>query len=137
MTTPSSNKDIEHQVNAVLDAEVEHNLSRQVVRDIKQAREHALVQKHQVKQDNFSQWFSQLFQVKIIIPSAVAVTAVILVNYSSNYFQSSSEEFTNVPAMPAALLDENIPGEDLMLLKDIEFARWLALQEAESGGVVL
>lgn len=138
MTIPSSDNPVETKIKAVLDDEVEHQLPSHVINDITQARKMAL-SKAQPK--GFShvtmRTITDLLQVRFIMPAAIAATVMILVNYSGTHSNYPAIEVTKIPAMPASVLDESIPQEDLLLLQDIEFASWLALQEIESEEVVL
>lgn len=58
-----------------------------------------------------------------VAPAALAVALAVYVSYNMN---------DTIPALPADLLAAEMPPEDLSLLQDLEFADWLAQQEAEA-----
>lgn len=140
MTTPSKPestqaKKIEQLVSNALDASIDEQLSESVQRDIAAARTRALnIAKQQPRSVNHRYLVNKLkplLSFNVLVPSAVAVCAVMLVNYMQVISPSSSFDLAQYPPLPIEVLDESIPDEDLALLQDIEFAHWLATQESE------
>ena len=139
MTTPSKDKSVEQVVNTALDASISENLSEPIQRDITRARMRALNQARMQKTNQQVSTIEQvktLLSAKVLVPSAVAVCALVLVNYSQN-LTPESDQIAFIPPLPAQILDESIPSEDLALLQDIEFATWLAAQEQQNQEAIL
>ena len=142
MTTASKQKKLEQLANEALDNSIEHQLSVSVQEDIKAARIRALNAAKPSKStanDAAKPWqgIKTLLSCQVMVPSAVAVALVILVNYTQIFPADSSTELVQIPPLPAEVMDDTIPSEDLRLLQDIEFAHWLATQEAELQEAIL
>lgn len=135
MTSPSnpnsSVKDlleqrVEEQVNAALDQSV-NNLSDKAVSDITQARYAALNALH--NRPATKSVGAQLMQMvmqpfpRVALPVAAAVLIAISLNHSV---------VDPVPALPLAMVTEDVPTEDLALLEDLEFVTWLAQNEQDA-----
>lgn len=138
MTSPSSQKmatqnplskeqqqNVETHVNAALDKSVEH-LSDQALADIRSVRHAALnaLQQQQNKAgfvERFGQMIMQPF-AKVALPVAAAVLIALSLNHNS---------MDPVPALPIAMINEDVPTEDLALLEDLEFVSWLAENEQD------
>lgn len=139
MTTPSKENNVEQVVNNALDASISDNLPDSVQRDIANTRMRALNQAKLLSGAQPAPLVKQIkkiLSVKVLVPSAVAVCALVLVNYSQN-FMPESREIASIPPLPTEVLDESIPSEDLALLQDIEFATWLAAQEQQDQEAIL
>jgi hypothetical protein len=131
MKSPSEQdtKNVEQLVNAALDQSVS-NLSADKVVDISQARHkaiNALYQQHSQGQKagltvQISQMLMQPFP-RVAVPVAAAVLIAVSFNYHSTDV---------VPALPLAMVTEEVPTEDLTLLEDLEFVTWLAENEQEA-----
>jgi hypothetical protein len=130
---PAPLANVEQAVNAALDQSV-HNLSDKAVGDIYQARHAALnaLRSGQDKRHNNRSmklgFGAQLMQMamqpfpRVALPVAAAVLIAITLNV---------ETFDPVPAIPLALVTEDVPTEDLALLEDLEFVTWLAENEQD------
>ena len=139
MTTPSKENNVEQVVNNALDASISDNLPDSVQRDIANTRMRALNQAKLLsgaQPTPLVKQIKKILSVKVLVPSAVAVCALVLVNYSQN-FMPESREIASIPPLPTEVLDESIPSEDLALLQDIEFATWLAAQEQQDQEAIL
>lgn len=139
MSTPSEQKDIAQNINAELDRSVA-SLSQTKINDIVAARTKVLSGAKQASHSvGTSLWnvLNPFINHKILVPSAVAVGAVMLVNYTNLFSTHSSAELAQVPPLPIEVMDDTIPTEDLLLLQDIEFAYWLAEQDDDKQEATL
>ncbi|MGS2721100.1 hypothetical protein [Paraglaciecola aestuariivivens] len=117
MTSKSKQALVEHQVNRQLD-QANAALPEQVKLDIATARLQAQAMAKAKQQPRLKPRIS-------IMPASfatlgVAILVAALVSYQPN---------PKIPALPAAILTEEVPLEDLALLEDLEFANWLAEQQ--------
>ena len=140
MTIASKQKNIEQMANEALDHSIRHQLSESVRADIAAARTRALNAAKLTSEQSSSvanaaprpwQGIKAVLSYQVMVPSAVAVALVILVNYTQIFSADSSTELVKIPPLPLEVMDDTIPSEDLLLLQDIEFAHWLATQEAK------
>ena len=127
---PDKLTNVEQAVNAALDQSV-HNLSDKAVGDIYQARNAALNALHnqQANKQNAKKGIAEQLMQMVMQPFprvALPVAAVMLLAITLNYETSDP-----VPALPLALMTEDIPTEDLALLEDLEFVTWLAQNEQD------
>jgi hypothetical protein len=126
MKSPSNQSDsVETLVTSALDQSVD-NLSDKALSDIAQARHAAMNALYNKKQkltvaEQMTQWVKQPFP-RVAFPVAAAVVIAVSLNYS---FVDS------VPAIPLAMMTEDVPTEDLTLLEDLEFVTWLAQNEQD------
>lgn len=108
-------------------------LSDDVLADIHNAREQALNQAQhkparlRLVQSLLNRWQRMrsevlVHQFRYAAPVAVAVIVAVLVSYDSD---------KAIPALPEAFLSDDIPGEELAMLEELEFASWLAEQQQE------
>lgn len=126
MTSPSDNKglsDVEQKVNAALDHSVA-NLPQQTKDDIFKVRQAALyAAKQQMDKTSLATRIGKI--IRHPMPTvAVPVAAAVLIALSLEY--GSVEP---VPALPVAMMTEDVPTEDLSLLEDLELVTWLAENE--------
>ncbi len=116
---------VEQAVNAALDQSV-NNLSDKAVGDIFQARHAALNALHagNVKQGFSAQLMQMVMQPfpRVALPVAAALLIAVTLNVETS---------DPVPAIPLALVTEDVPTEDLALLEDLEFVTWLAQNEQD------
>ena len=124
------NVTIEHTL-AELD-KLNDNLSVKVANDISQARINALnIAKAQQTQSLFlsvktglSRFFATVLVPKTILP--VGAAAAIIIMFSLTKLSSQT-----IPELPQALVNVDMPNEDLALLQNLEFVTWLAEHEQE------
>lgn len=129
MTLPSDkkhNRDVEQKVNAALDNSVE-NLPQKTQDDIYRARQIALhtMKSAQTKAPvgtRLKHMFAQPMP-RVALPVAAAVLIALSLEYGS---------VEPVPALPVAMMTEDVPTEDLSLLEDLEFVTWLAQNQEEA-----
>ena len=117
MTSKSSSTNVEQLVNAKLD-QANAALPLSVRQDIAAARIQAQAKAQRPGIASTFHWHSGWSTA--IASVGVALAVVVLVSYQANPV---------IPAIPAALLAEEIPLEDLAMLEELEFANWLAEQE--------
>ncbi|BDX05679.1 DUF3619 family protein [Planctobacterium marinum] len=132
MTSQSEQDTLNRNVNTLLD-EANAKLSDEVLSDITQARLNAL-HTASAKRDQKNklpmpiQWWQRMqqevmtHQFRYVAPAAVAVIVAVLVSYNQS---------NTVPVLPEVFFTGDIPGEELALLEDLEFASWLAEQQQE------
>jgi len=132
---PAPLANVEQAVNAALDQSV-HNLSDKALGDIYKARHAALNalktqnagQSRQTKKDITAQFMQMAMQMamqpfpRIALPVAAAVLIAITLNVETS---------DPLPAIPLALVTEDVPTEDLALLEDLKFVTWLAENEQD------
>ncbi|MCJ8269556.1 MAG: hypothetical protein MJK04_09160 [Psychrosphaera sp.] len=132
---PDKLANVEQAVNAALDQSV-HNLSDKAVGDIYQARHAALNALHsrnagqsrQAKKGIGAQLMQMVMQMamqpfpRVAFPVAAAMLLAITLNYETS---------DPVPALPLALMTEDVPTEDLALLEDLEFVTLMAQNEQD------
>ena len=136
---PAPLANVEQAVNAALDQSV-HNLSDKALGDIYKARHAALNalktqnagQSRQTKKDITAQFMQMVMQMamqmamqpfpRIALPVAAAVLIAITLNVETS---------DPLPAIPLALVTEDVPTEDLALLEDLKFVTWLAENEQD------
>lgn len=128
---PAPLANVEQAVNAALDQSV-HNLSDKALGDIYKARHAALNalktqnagQSRQTKKDITAQFMQMAMQPfpRIALPVAAAVLIAITLNVETS---------DPLPAIPLALVTEDVPTEDLALLEDLKFVTWLAENEQD------
>jgi hypothetical protein len=132
---PAPLANVEQAVNTALDQSV-HNLSDKALGDIYKARHAALNalktqnagQSRQTKKDITAQFMQMAMQMamqpfpRIALPVAAAVLIAITLNVETS---------DPLPAIPLALVTEDVPTEDLALLEDLKFVTWLAENEQD------
>ncbi len=132
---PDPLANVEQAVNGALDQSV-HNLSDKALGDIYKARHAALNalktqhagQSRQTKKDITAQFMQMAMQMamqpfpRIALPVAAAVLIAITLNVETS---------DPLPAIPLALVTEDVPTEDLALLEDLKFVTWLAENEQD------
>ena len=132
MTSPSkpqntmSEKQVVERMTQALDASVD-NLSDNAKSDLMAARHAALRAARQT--DTKPGWAAQIGQW-LAMPTtkaAVPVAAAVLIALSLTY-----ETAQPVPALPVAMVDGDVPTEDLALLEDLDFVTWLAENEPDA-----
>lgn len=135
MTSPSEQKNqqaAEQTVNTVveaLDASVT-NMPEQKKADIASARMTALkvLRQKQAEPQKLSyveqvtNWITQPFS-KVAFPVAAAVLVAVSLNYQTA---------EPIPQLPLAMMNEEVPTEDLTMLEDLEFVTWLAENPQEA-----
>lgn len=132
MTSNSEQNEVNRKAVQALE-QANDQLSDDVLADIHNARVQAL----NSAQNQPARWrFWQSFlngwqrlrqdvlvhQFRYAAPAAVAVIVAVLVSYNPD---------ETIPALPEAFLSEDIPGEELAMLEELEFASWLAEQQQE------
>ena len=139
MTTPSDDKNlnqtVESLVNTGLDNAIE-NMSSQQQQDIALARKKALIA---AQGKGSSRLFDRILGLlptpQVMVPVSLAVCLAILVNYLPTN-EIVPIGIAKIQPLPVEVLDASIPTENLMLLQDLEFAQWLAEQDAEQEVVL-
>lgn len=129
MTLPSDDKhqkDLEDKVNSALDDSA-RTLPDNVRDDLYKARMVAMRALHNKNNpgssgNKFKQWIAQPFP-----RAATGVACAVLVALSLGYGSVET-----VPALPIAMMTEDVPTENLSLLEDLEFVTWLAENEAQA-----
>lgn len=131
MTSKFDQQDLQKLVSESLDT-ANDNLTDAQLSDIAQARMNAIRQaKRQLENSKTTRskkltrvlgldWLLQHYQLSGTL--AVAVVIAVLVSYNQE---------NQVPAIPLALFDNDMPTEELAMLEDLEFANWLAEKEQE------
>lgn len=128
----TSQSDLEKKVLAALD-ERNATLSPKVTDDIAQARMNAIrAAGAQTQKRTLQKWVNiaiDRFRQEVLVnnfkfaaPVVVAVFVAVLVSYHQD---------DTVPMLPQELLFGEVPGEELALLQELEFASWLAQQQQE------
>lgn len=125
-----------NHVNRVLDNTVD-NLSDSQLTDIARARQTALRanQASNTSNDNgFMTFVTNYVNALTLTPVAVAVCIGVLVHYfsSNNLNHQDVSHLASHIELPAGLIDDEMPTEELALLQDLEFVDWLAEQESFS-----
>lgn len=121
MTLKSDQQSTERLVSSRLNAANEQ-LPDAVKHEIAIARRQALLKarnKNQSPTEGKRLVWQSFINYKFVAPVALAVA--ILVSYGSR---------DAIPVLPAELLLADVPAEDLNFIEDLEFATWLAEQEA-------
>ncbi len=110
-------------LNEALDDSV-NNMPKSVLTDLEKARNTALMQNHKsLDKTSFLIVFKTIFNnfmFKVTAP--IAVVTLISLSITSQIEQS-------VPQIPLAMVNAEIPYEDLVLLDELEFITWLAENE--------
>ncbi|MBU2972436.1 hypothetical protein KO527_24175 [Pseudoalteromonas sp. C2R02] len=126
MTSPSKenqNDKTAKALNQALDASVK-NLSASVVADLEKARNTALM-KSAVGSDKTSIFtLLNLIFNNMMFKVAAPIAAVILISLTT-----INQPKSIVPEIPLAMMSDQVPTEDLMLLEELEFITWLAENE--------
>ncbi len=129
MTSPSSNKissdSIEKLTVDALDKSI-GNLPEEQELDLAKARILALKQYKQTKDKPIMRFFS-LFSVKKFATIAIPVAASAVIAFNIN-----QAPIISVPEIPVALVHDEIPVEDLVMLENLEFLAWLAENETNN-----
>jgi hypothetical protein len=129
----SAEQDNAHISNTLAELDkLNDNLSMKVANDISQARINALktakAQQEQSLLSTRKTWLSRFFAT-ILIPKTVlpvgAVAAIVII------FSLTKLSSQTIPELPQALVNVDMPNEDLALLQDLEFVTWLAEHEQE------
>lgn len=131
MTSPSEpkNQQVTDKVVDALDAAVER-MPAQTKTDIASARMNALrvLKQQQAAPERLSyiqqvtHWVTQPFS-KVAFPVAAAVLVAVSLNYQTA---------EPIPQLPLAMMNEEVPAEDLAMLEDLEFVTWLAENPQEA-----
>lgn len=126
MTSPSKenqNDKTAKALNQALDASVK-NLSASIVADLEKARNTALM-KSAVGSDKTSIFtLLNLIFNNMMFKVAAPIAAVILISLTT-----INQPKSIVPEIPLAMMSDQVPTEDLMLLEELEFITWLAENE--------
>lgn len=118
-------------VNAALTQSAD-KLPEQVLIDLAQIRKNALAELKPVEQsfslntNSITSVLSRYFSVsglKITAPLALALVVTVS-------FRISQVE--TIPTLPSAMINLDIPSEDLALLEDLDFVTWLAQNEQDA-----
>lgn len=117
-------------VNEQLDASI-NNLDKSTLADIAQVRTIAL--KNMAKRKKYTS-YRQLFLRFVddlshysVTPWLTSFAAVLMIVISVNYLSVEA-----IPELPLAMMDSELPSEDLALLEDLEFLTWLAKNEMDA-----
>jgi len=126
MTSPSNenqNDTTAKVMNQTLDASV-NNLSEKIVSDLEKARNTALMQSSRGRdKTSFFTLLEMIFNNMIFKVSA-PIAVVVLISLTMTHQPTSM-----VPQIPLAMLNAQVPTENLMLLEELEFITWLAENE--------
>lgn len=119
MTSKSNKTDIESLANSALDSANEQ-LSDEVRQSLAQARKRAVQRvPGNYPEDQLNHWFPSF---RILAPVTFALGLVLLISYPSK---------DEIPVLPQGMFAEDIPTVDAAILEDLEFAIWLAEQQAK------
>ncbi len=130
MTSPfeqeSKSSDITQLTNRALDQSV-NKLPDKTLADLAQVRaaalEYSKIKPEQPLAKRLYHYISDHLLVNITVPVAAALVVV----FSMKYVTPNT-----IPAMPIAMLTNEVPTEDLAMLEDLEFITWLAKNEANT-----
>ena len=116
----SSKPTIEDRVIEQLE-QANQSLPDRVKADIAYTRRKAILQAQQ-ESNGKNRSGSSFPTLTWATPAALAALVTLYVSYSP----------TQIPELPAELLDEEIPAVNVALLQDLDFANWLAEQDDEA-----
>lgn len=123
MTSKYDQQLTERHIAEQLD-ESEKQLSAEVKDDIRMATRSAILRakrENETQSNQLVKYVQSITQIKFALPALLAVALLYVVDINNS---------ETIPALPADLLSMELPSEDLGLLEDLEFADWLAEQEA-------
>lgn len=126
MTSPSKenqNDKASKALNQALDASVK-NLSASVVADLEKARNTALMKSAVGSEKTSIFTLLNLIFNNMMFKVAAPIAAVILISLTT-----INQPKSIVPEIPLAMMSDQVPTEDLMLLEELEFITWLAENE--------
>ncbi|PAJ74771.1 hypothetical protein CJF42_08810 [Pseudoalteromonas sp. NBT06-2] len=126
MTLPSNKIQDDKAIkmlNEALDDSV-NNIPKSVLADLEKARNIALMQSHKSLDKTFFFIVFETIFNNAMFKVTVPIAAVILISLSI-----TSQVEQSLPQMPLAMVNTEIPYEDLVLLDELEFITWLAENE--------
>jgi len=126
MTSPSNKIQDDKAIkilNQALDNSV-NNMPQRVLTDLEKARNTALKQNNKnLDRMSFFDVFETCFN-SVFFKVTAPIAAVVLISLTI-----ANQQEQLVPQIPSAMVNAEIPAEDLALLEELEFITWLAENE--------
>lgn len=126
MTSPSNenqNDKMAKVLNQALDTSV-NNLSENIVSDIEKARNAALMTNIEDRDKASIVTLLEVIFNNMMFKVAAPIAAVVLISLTI-----TNQSKSIVPEIPLAMMSDQVPTEDFMLLEELEFITWLAENE--------